>query len=326
MLSAPQREPRPGACILADLPSRRPRRPLSGSVSAWLLRLGLGATIATATLSVGPGCVRVYHPMSGLHDPVVVDPSMPNFRDTQLTVRCVPGRLLNVQQSAQLCRKVALLFENQGAQVLTYVTEGTSSEERKDDEEDLASEAAEDGRGLADTKLELVIRSRETHRASHAVTWAGFGISFGILPGVDERSFAQDLEVRDADGFLLVQSTLQGRIVRYVGASTWIGNKLLDWTVRDDSEDLTGDASNQHLSDDMYAQLSQHVFNAKMRAQVLRLEPGLAPRSPARTLEGATEPAPEELPGLGGVLGGIGTGGGGTVEDVLVDVPVEGEE
>ena len=252
---------------------------------------------------MGPGCVHVYQPMSGLHDPVVVDTSQPNFEDTLLTVRCVPGRLLNVQQSAQLCRKVALLFENQGAQVLTYVTEGTTSEEREDDEEDLRQEAAEAGGRPREVRLELVLRSRETHRARHALTWAAFGISFGILPGVDERSFAQDLEVRDADGFLLVQGSLQGRIVRYVGASTWVGNKLLDWLVRPPEEDLTGEAASRQLSEDLYRQLAQHVFNAKMRSQVLKMEPPSLPARETTAAGGGAPLPPQGLPGLGGVGG-----------------------
>ncbi len=267
------------------------------------MRTLLAATVVGTSLSVGPGCVHVYHPMSGLHDPVVVDTSQPNFADTLLTVRCVPGRLLNAQQSAQLCRKVALLFENQEAQVLTYVTEGTASEEREDDEEDLRQE---EGGGPRDVRLELVLRSRETHRASHFLTWAAFGISFGILPGVDERSFAQDLEVRDADGFLLVQGTLEGRMVRYVGASTWVGNKLLDWLVRPPEDDITGEASSEQLSEDVYRQLSQHVFNAKMRNQVLRLERP-APKAPAPSEEPTV--APQSLPGLSFGIGGAGDGG-----------------
>ncbi len=309
MVSSPADRPRqPGVSILVDPPTpSSPAERLDDHRCGWLaggpLRVGLAATVIGMALSVGPGCVRVYHPMSGLHDPAVVDPSQPNFTDTLLTVRCVPGKLLNVQQSAQLCRKVALLFENQGAQVLTYVTEGTSSEEREDDEADVVSEAAEDGRGPASNRLELVLRSRETHRASHLLTWAGFGVSFGILPGVDERSFAQDLEVRDADGFLLVADTLQGRMVRYVGASTWVGNKLLDWTVRDDEEDMTGGASERHLTDDLYLQLSQHVFNAKMRSEVLRLDPGPAVAAPAAPVEALS---PQALPGLG--ILGAGTG------------------
>ena len=72
--------------------------------------------------------------------------------------------------------------------------------------------------------------------------------------------------VRDAQGFVLAQDTLQARFVRYFGFGVWALNNLLDVFARDDSEKLTGSVLPRDLTRDFDAQVSQIVFNAKRRA------------------------------------------------------------
>jgi hypothetical protein len=214
------------------------------------------------------GCVvTVYQPMSGLHRPAVVDPRLPNLEDVRLTVRCVPGGLLNAQEAGALCQKVGLLFENQGATVTTVAGDRSAGDTGTD-------AGGDDADGPPPTDLTLELRAREVHRANNPLGWALCIGSFTVIPAVTESTFAQDVAIRDASGFLLVSDTLEGRLVTRFGFGAWLGNELLDLTVRDDREDLTNGAAGRDLSADLYRQLSQLVFNAKMQWQVLQQVPG----------------------------------------------------
>ena len=220
-----------------------------------------------ALLLVGlAGCVRSYQPLSGLHDPRVIDPIVPNFRDVTLDVHCVPTRYLGRLESAKLCRRVGTLFENQGAVVRTY-THARGAGAALDD---ALAQPLDDGVPLEErTALVLELRARQVHKARHPLSWALFSVSFSLLPGVIEETFAQVVEIRDASGFLLARDTMEGRIVQSFGAGVWAGNKILDWTIRPPEEELTGEALQRDLSGDLYGQLSQLMFNAKVQQQVL---------------------------------------------------------
>ena len=246
---------------------------LSGSVGL----LGLLGLLGGAS-----GCLHVYQPMSGLHDPVVIDPQQPNFQDVRLTVYCAPGDHLNAEETRTLCRRVGTLFENQGAVVLTYTRNRLQVEQAREEEEaalaasesESESEGAVDATGVsrgtdeAPTDLVLELRSRQTHAASDPVSWVLCAGSFTLVPGVTESSFATDVVIRDGTGFLLARDTLEGRLVRYFGVGSWATNRIVDLLWREDEDELTGDAVNQDLSADLYSQLSQLLFNAKMQWQV----------------------------------------------------------
>ena len=100
--------------------------------------------------------------------------------------------------------------------------------------------------------------------------WALCYASFTLVPAVSEFTFAQDAVVRDGSGFLLATDTVQGRIVRQFGGSVWLGNRILDRLIREDADEVTRDAAKNDLSDDLYRQLSQMVYNAKVQWQVLQ--------------------------------------------------------
>ena len=88
------------------------------------------------------------------------------------------------------------------------------------------------------------------------------------MPAVSESTFAQEVVIRDGSGALISSDTLQGRIVSRFGVGTWGVNKVLDLGWREPADELTGDAAKRDLSQDLYQQLSQLVFNAKMRWEV----------------------------------------------------------
>lgn len=210
--------------------------------------------------------VQVYQPLSGLHRPVVVDPQLPNLRDLNLAVYCVPGDYLSAEETRMLCRRVGALFENQGALVSTY------TQDRRAPHEELETPTA-DGPARPRTDLTLELRSRETHSNRNPLSSFLCWSTLTMVPAVTETSFAQDIVIRDGTGFLLVSDTLQGRLVRYFGLGTWMVNKAMDLAWRDEADRLSGDAANQDLSDDLYRQLSQLVFNAKMQWEVLQEAP-----------------------------------------------------
>ena len=270
-------------------------------LASWISRLPVSLGLLWALGLGTSGCLHVYQPMAGLHSPVVVDPQQPNLQDVRLTVYCAPGELLNSEEARVLCRRVGRLFENQGASVLTYTRNRRQVEQAREEEAALAAAEAEEGTdasgvstGTAEAATDLVLelRSRETHKATDPVSWILCAGSFTLVPAISESTFAIDVVIRDGTGFLLGQQTLQGRVVRYFGVGSWATNRIVDLLWREDEDELTGDAVNEDLSADLYRQLSQLVFNAKMQWQVR--QEGLTAAGAAAP--GAAAPAGTETP------------------------------
>lgn len=239
-------------------PRNRTRRP----------SLGLGPGLLGLALAAGaPGCIHVYEPMAGLHQPVLIDPDLANFQDVRLDIYCPPGAGLDSAEAASLCRKIGRLFENQGAVV------STATRDRRQQETAIEEVAAEDAAPRTDLTLEL--RARDIRRSNDPVSWLLCAGTFTLVPAVTESTFTQEVIVRDGSGFLLASETLRGRLVRTFGVGTWLGNKVLDWVWRDKEEELTGDKAKRELSQDLYRQISQITFNARMRWAVLQEGPDL---------------------------------------------------
>lgn len=236
---------------------------LSSQAAARLLL----AVLAAAVLLSEIGCVHTYQPMSGLHDPVIVDIQAPNFTDVNLTIHCIPGVDLSPQEASVLCENVGVLFRNQGAKVRTVTTSRALQDDALGGE--LGESAAEED-AEAPTDLLLELRGRRLNESNDPLLWALCYASLTMVPAVSEFTFAQDAVVRDGSGFLLSTDTVQGRIVRQFGGSVWLGNRILDRLVREERDEVTGDAAKNDLSEDLYRQLSQMVYNAKVQWQVLQ--------------------------------------------------------
>lgn len=263
----------------------RPGRP--GRTWRRWIAFGAWLVVGAATLVWGSvGCVRVYQPMSGFHRPTVVNPQLPNFEDLRVELRCVPGGLLDASEASALCRKIAVLFENQGATIRDPEEEARVAEDDPADpntmpglEVDAADEGASADAAVADepeaprTDLIMEVRARQTHFSGHPISWVLCVSSFTFLAGTLEQGFAQDVVIRDANGFLLVSDTFEGRIVSRMGLGPWLGNGIVDITMRKRKDRLIGDAMDRDISDDLYRQLSQDLFNAKMQRQVLSQAP-----------------------------------------------------
>ena len=226
--------------------------------------------LALALLGAGPGCIHAYQPMSGLHRPVVVDPQAANFTDLRLTVVCPPGAYVSPAEAQMLCERVGKLFENQGARL---TTRGDGAEQEPGIGEDPAGGLAggQAGRPAAPTTdLVLELRAQELHTRNDPLSWVLCIATGTLVPAVTESTFAQDVVIRDGTGFLLLTDRLEGRIVRTMGVGTWAGNRLLDVLWRKKEDELNDKAVHADVSADLYGQLSQLLFNARMRWKVLQ--------------------------------------------------------
>lgn len=234
--------------------------------------LGLTRALCALALSVGlSGCAAiyktyaVYQPLSGLHEPAVVDPAALNFEDVSLTVRCFRGELSR-SQSDSLCEKVSALFENQGAKVYTVDGDGPADDSVGDMDEDEVVEGADGGPPRTDLVLEL--RSRQVSQSVDRVSWMAFSSTFSIYPGEKEFVFAQDVVVRGGDGVLLSTESLQGRVVERIGLAMSLFAEVKDGLSKDPAYVPMEKVAAAELSADLYQQLSQIVYNAKLQWRV----------------------------------------------------------
>ena len=230
-----------------------------------------GAAASVVALLAGAGCVPIYQPLRGLNTPVVIDTQVENLAGVRLTVHCVPGGMLTPLTAQELCQKVGVVFENQGALVTTIATPG-GVEGGLDDPSAAASST------MPETDLDLEIRTRVIHKAHNPMLWVLCVLTLTIVPSSTEYTFEHDVVIRDGTGFLLAEETLQGRMVQQFGIAAWTGNALFNWVWRGDEDDITYETMKHDLSTDLYRQLSQAVFNAKMQWLVLRQTPPAAAR------------------------------------------------
>jgi len=229
------------------------------------------AVSVVALLAQSTGCVPKYQPLRGLNTPVVIDTQVENLAGVRLTVRCVPGEMLDRASADVLCQKVGVVFENQGARVTTIAT-------ASGDEGGMEEPPAPAPETMPETDLLLELRTRVVHHANNPVMWVLCVVSLTIIPASNEYTFAHDVVIRDGTGFLLAEETLQGRMVTQFGIAAWVGNALLNAFWRAPEDELTYETMRHDLSTDLYRQLSQAVFNAKMQWLVLQQTPPAAAR------------------------------------------------
>jgi hypothetical protein len=196
-----------------------------------------------------PACFTVYHPLIGFQEPTAIAPDLRNFEGDRIHIRCLPGDFVKSSEADRLCRHVELLFDNQGASVTV----------------DTTPRAPE---SPADLYVEL--RARRLHQADSVANWTAFIFTGTLVPIVSEHTMAQDVIIRDRDGFLLAKDSWHARFLYYSGAGIWGVNWILDVLVRDKGERLTNSEPERQFSEDYYRQLSQITFNARARQNVMR--------------------------------------------------------
>lgn len=219
--------------------------------------------IAVALLASGCGpnglthSVTVYQPLTSLQKPTAIRTSETNFSGQRMLIRCIPGGALTASEAQRLCSKMSALFSNQGAQVDVAIPRAGGGGVTE-----LVAGARPD--------LVMELSTRLLNFQNPPFMWVACVASCGVIPAYTDVSVAQDISIRDAEGFELASDSLQARFVEYHGLGIWAVNRSLDLLVREKSEHLTGDSAKEDFSRDFYRQINQLAFNAKVRAAVLR--------------------------------------------------------
>lgn len=254
-------------------------------------------------LVTAPACVTVYQPVASLQRPVTVDPSAPNLDGLRLLVRCIPSEGADQSESDELCQNMSQLYSNQGAKVSTEVPDeegiGVNRTEAQDAEEWAQPGQAAKGKDPSKPDLIIELKARRVHGENSPVLWALCIATFTLVPAITEATFAQDVMIRDAEGFLLASETLQARFIRYFGLAFWGINGLLDLIVRPKGEGLTGNNHNRDFSKDFHGQMSQLAFHAVLRQRILQSFAGetepVRPEAPPAKQAPPGKPAPGKL-------------------------------
>jgi hypothetical protein len=225
---------------------------------------GSAAGVLTIVAALVSGCVTVYQPLVSLQRPVAVDPQLANFQGQRVLVRCVSDADLAPADAMGLCLKLRSLFAVQGAEVEMQIpVEGPA-----------AGPAPPEHR----PDLTVELRSRRLHEGNSKLLWILSVATLTLVPTISEFTFAQEVTIRDRDGFVLAADSLQGRFLSYFGLGVWGVNATLDLLVRSKDEKVTGGQANREFTGDFYRQITQLAFDAHMRSLVLRgFQPGGPP-------------------------------------------------
>lgn len=217
---------------------------------ARLVRVVGWAAIAIAMT----GCVTVYQPLVGLQRPIAVDPQSPNtFTSTRVLLRCHPA---DGVEPDVLCRNLRSSLTKQGATVTTEVVRPSA-------------------RAAAATPSEnppqyiIDITSKLIHQHDDFLLAVLCGLSFTLVPAISEMTYGQEISIRDAQGFMLAQQSLQERFVESFGLGVWALNGLIDLIIRPKDEQVTGDGYKAEFTRDLHGHLAQLLYNAKVRARVM---------------------------------------------------------
>jgi hypothetical protein len=217
------------------------------------VRASISRLAVVLLAACGSGCVTFYQPLAGLQEPVVIDPQEPNFTGLKVLVRCLPDEVIDAKGAELVCKRVKALLTIQGAVVETQVPRP--------------------GRELMGkaTPADLVVdlRSRLLHQESSALQTILSVVTLTLLPIINEYSVAQEVKIRDPEGFLLASESLEARFEQEFGLGVFVVQSLIDLIFRSAAEKLTGDAPRRDFSRDLYGQLSQLVLDAQVRSRVL---------------------------------------------------------
>ena len=186
---------------------------------------------AIAVALFAGGCVTVYQPLTSLQKPTALERSTTTFAGQRILLRCIAdknGEYMTPADSQRLCTRLSSLFSGQGAQVDIAPSRGGGAPELS---------------GGLRPDLVIELTTRRTHEENPPFMWAVCVLTCSIVPAYREVSIAQDVSIRDADGFELASDSLQARFVEYVGAGIWAVNRSLDLVVREEKDHLTNGAA-----------------------------------------------------------------------------------
>lgn len=251
---------------------------LPAGARAALLRLAPLLVVAVTVLPAACCTVTVYEPLRGLQRPVIVDAAADNFAGSRVYIRCFTNADMPPGDADKVCRNLATVLRQQGAETETTVPRDAGG-----------AGGSFDGNG---PDLIVDVDSKIEHEYDYPALAAISGLTLTLIPAIDEQTYTQRVVVRGRDGSVLVSDSFRARFVNYTGIAIWSINWLLDWLVRDDAQDMSGDAPKKDFSRDFYQQTAQLTFNARVRSDVL----GLTLRAPSTASEAPLDPVPTAAP------------------------------
>jgi hypothetical protein len=233
------------------------------SDSRWWRALGWAWIAACAS-----GCVTLYQPLVGLQRPVAVDAQSPvNFSETRVLVRCHPAEGV---EADVLCRNVRSSLSKQGAKVTTEIVRPSGR----------APATEED----APAQYVIDITSKLIDQDDSLLLGLLNVASFTLVPSWSATTYGQEIRVRDAQGFVLAQQSLQERFVTSFGLGIWGINAIIDLLIRPKADQVTGDGFKAEFTKDFHGHLAQLLHNARVRARVMNsFEPEPLPQKPQGT-------------------------------------------
>jgi hypothetical protein len=231
--------------------------------------MNLRSLLLAAACVGSSGCatVTLYEPMSALQRPVLVHPAADNFSGTRILLRCLSNDDLPTGDADKVCRNLATTLQRQGAVCESIVPRG---------QDDARSASLFEGAG---PDLIIELDAKTEHHADYPLLGLVSVISLTMVPSVEEHTYKQEIVVRGRDRSVLVSDVFRARFVEYTGLLVWSLNGIADLFLRDDDNDLGGDAAKKDFSRDFYQQSAQLAFNARVRSELLGLT---TPRSPSK--------------------------------------------
>jgi hypothetical protein len=219
------------------------------------------------------GCTTtVYQPLAALERPIIIDTARPNFKGVAIQLECLATDSIPAASASRLCGIVSRHLENQEAMV-TVVRKGDEAiaEEERPEERPEASSAQKDK--SAPIRLQVRLSARRLDESKRTPWWYFplFAFSFTAYPLVSQIVDEQRIEVRDASGFLISDTTTQSRFIQYTGVVYWGINSLNNWLFREKTEAINDANMRKQVTRDYLGTLSQTVLNASERVAVLEL-------------------------------------------------------
>jgi hypothetical protein len=181
----------------------------------------------------------------------------------KITVNCLEGEILNASAATALCNKVSALLENQGAKVETNTVRTLGKKLTVQDNNGSNADKNSD--------LTVILSAQTLVINRNTWMWAISIPTFTLFPVAAEYVMQQQVEILDSTGFMITQDAFQARFIRYFGIGYWTTNKLLNLIARDPEDEISDQKIRDSFSRDFYGNLSQTLFNAKMRLEVLRM-------------------------------------------------------
>ena len=234
--------------------------------------------------------------MGTLQRPTLVATGDVPFEGTRILVRCMPGKDLPGGDAEKVCRHVAELFRQQGAECETQVP--------RDADEGIPADAFE-GKG-PDLTMDIVSRTEHSYDYPALAVFSAYTCT--AIPSIEEGTYRQEVLVRGRNQTVLASETYRARFVDYNSCVVWSLNWVLDFLFRSDEQKVSGDAAKRNYSRDFYRQLTQLAFNARVRSDVLGLTQaparapivgpatGTAPAAPATAQPAPAPPSPPSPP------------------------------